>query len=121
MAVRQRWETGLGYGDEYFPLALVSHPGGMILSFGTKATEQIWAGELAKRIPGPIQEVARRKLRMLNNTQDIMDLRMPPANRLEKLKGGRKEHWSIRTTDQRRVIFRWQNGNALEVEIIGYH
>lgn len=69
----------------------------MITSFGTKDTERIWAGEQVKRIPGPIQEIARRKLRMLNNSHSIMDLRVPPANRLEKLKGGLADHWSIRS------------------------
>ena len=93
----------------------------MIVSFGAKDTERIWAGEFVKRIPGPIQEVARRKLRMLNSAQTITDLRVPPANRLEKLKGDLAEYWSIRINDQWRVIFRWKEGQASNVAIIDYH
>lgn len=93
----------------------------MIISFASKDTERIWAGEVVRRIPGPIQGVARRKLRMLNSSQDIADLRIPPANRLEKLKGDRKDHWSIRVNDQWRIVFRWQGGNAHDVEIIDHH
>lgn len=93
----------------------------MITSFGTKDTARIWAGEHVKQIPGPIQEVARRKLRMLNSSHTVTDLRVPPANRLEKLKGDLAEYWSIRINDQWRVIFQWKDGNASNVEIIDYH
>ncbi|MFN9324871.1 MAG: type II toxin-antitoxin system RelE/ParE family toxin, partial [Flavobacteriales bacterium] len=73
------------------------------------------------RIPGPIQEMARRKLRMLNNSHSVIDLRVTPANRLEKLKGDLADHWSIRINDQWRVIFQWKDGHASNVEIIDYH
>ncbi len=93
----------------------------MIASFGNKETENVWQGERVKRLPNEVQEIGRRKLRMLNNSQNIMDLTVPPANRLEKLKGNRKEFYSIRINDQWRIIFKWNNGNAFEVEIIDYH
>ena len=93
----------------------------MILSFGTKETEKIWNGVRVKALPIEIQETARRKLRMLNNSQDVADLRIPPANRLEKLSGDRKGFYSIRINDQWRIIFIWENGNASEVAIVDYH
>lgn len=93
----------------------------MIISFGSKETEKIWAGIRVKKIPIEIQNVGRRKLRMLNNSQDISDLRIPPSNRLEKLTGNLKEFYSIRINKQWRVIFQWDNKNAREVEIIDYH
>lgn len=93
----------------------------MILSFGSKETEKIWEGVRALKLPGEMQQVARRKLRMLNSAQSITDLKVPPANRLEKLSGNLKEFYSIRINDQWRIIFKWQNGNAVEVEIVDYH
>lgn len=95
----------------------------MIISFGSKQTEQIWNGIRVKKMPIEIQNVGRRKLRMLNNSQDIEDLRIPPSNRLEKLTGKLKEYYSIRINKQWRIIFIWVtgNGNASEVEIIDYH
>jgi toxin HigB-1 len=93
----------------------------MILSFGSKDTERIWNGEWVKKIPKEIQEVGRRKLRMLNNSQNLTDLMVPPSNRLEKLSGDLKGFHSIRINDQWRVIFTWNNGNANNVEIIDYH
>ncbi len=93
----------------------------MIISFGTKETEKIWNGERVNKLPNEIQETARRKLRMLNNSQNMADLQIPPSNRLEKLKGSLKDFYSIRVNDQWRIIFRWNNGNASEVEIIDYH
>jgi proteic killer suppression protein len=93
----------------------------MIVSFGSKDTQRIWNGEKVKSLPGEIQEVARRKLRMLNNSQSVIDLRIPPANRLVKLKGDLNAFYSIRINDQWSIIFRWQNGNAENVEIIDYH
>lgn len=74
-----------------------------------------------RKLPSTIQETARRKLRMINNSQDIADLRIPPANRLEKLAGKLKDYHSIRINDQWRIIFKWQSGNAYEVEIVDYH
>jgi proteic killer suppression protein len=93
----------------------------MIISFGSKETEMIWNGIRVKKIPIEILNVGRRKLRMLNNSQDIMDLRIPPSNRLEKLSGNLKDFYSIRINKQWRIIFKWNNGNASEVEIIDYH
>jgi proteic killer suppression protein len=93
----------------------------MILSFGNKETEQIWNGERVKKMPIEIQNVGRRKLRMLSNSQDIADLKIPPSNRLEKLAGKLSEFYSIRINKQWRIIFIWNNGNASEVEIIDYH
>jgi toxin HigB-1 len=93
----------------------------MIISFGSKETEKIWLGERVKKIPNQVQEIGRRKLRMLNNAIDLTDLRIPPANRLEKLAGNLKLFYSIRINDQWRIIFKWASGNASEVEIIDYH
>lgn len=93
----------------------------MILSFGSKETEKIWNGERVKKLPLEIQHIGRRKLRMLNNSQDIKDLRVPPSNRLEKNKGNLKEYYAIRINDQWRIIFKWNNGNASDVEIVDYH
>jgi proteic killer suppression protein len=93
----------------------------MIVSFGSKETEMIWNGIRVKKMPIEIQNVGRRKLRMLNNSQDLIDLRVPPSNRLEKLSGNLKDFYSIRINKQWRIIFKWSNGNASEVEIIDYH
>ena len=93
----------------------------MIVSFGTKETEKIWNGFRVKNMPIEIQKIGRRKLRMLNNSQDIIDLRIPPSNRLEKLSGNFKRFYSIRINKQWRIIFIWDNGNASDVEIIDYH
>ena len=93
----------------------------MIISFGSKDTEKIWNGILVKKPSKEIQEIGRRKLRMLNNSIDINDLRIPPSNRLEKLSGNLKEFYSIRINNQWRIIFIWENGNANEVEIVDYH
>ena len=93
----------------------------MIISFGSKDTEKIWNGIRVKKIPLEIQTVGRRKLRMLNNSQNIMDLQIPPSNRLEKLPGNYKEFYSIRINKQWRIIFKWNQGNAGEVTIIDYH
>jgi toxin HigB-1 len=93
----------------------------MILSFGCKDTEKIWNGERTKRIPLEIQQIGRRKLRMLNNAQNIGDLKIPPSNRLEKLSGNLRKFHSIRINDQWRIIFKWENNHASEVEIVDYH
>jgi proteic killer suppression protein len=93
----------------------------MILSFGSKDTEKIWNGVGVKVLPLEIQEIGRRKLRMLNNSQNMTDLKIPPSNRLEKLSGGRKDFYSIRINDQWRIIFKWDSGNAFEAEILDYH
>ncbi|WP_317896777.1 type II toxin-antitoxin system RelE/ParE family toxin [Aurantibacillus circumpalustris] len=93
----------------------------MIVSFGDKTTQKIWDGEWVKGFSTDIQETARRKLRMLNNSFDIKDLMIPPSNRFEKLKGNRKDFYSIRVNDQWRLIFQWTKGNSFNVELIDYH
>jgi len=93
----------------------------MLKSFGSKETEEIWNGVRSSKIPPEIQKIGRRKLRMVNNSIDLNDLRIPPSNRLEKLSGNLKDFYSIRINDQWRIIFKWQAGNAQEVEIIDYH
>ena len=89
----------------------------MIKSFGDKETEKIWNGIQSRKLPTEIQNVARRKLRMINNAQHITDLRIPPANRLEKLKGDLSEYHSIRINNQWRIIFQWINNDAYDVKI----
>lgn len=93
----------------------------MIVSFKNKETKSIWKGLVSKKLPFEIQNTARRKLRMINNFVDITDLRIPPANRLEKLKGNLENFYSIRINNQWRVVFQWENGNAYNVEIVDYH
>ena len=93
----------------------------MIVSFGAKETEKIWSGIRVAKIPNEIQEIGRRKLRMLINSQNLNDLKIPPSNRLEKLSGNLKEYYSIRINDQRRIIFKWKENNSLDVTIIDYH
>jgi toxin HigB-1 len=93
----------------------------MIISFGNPDTEKVWNGIRVKKLPAEIQNIGRRKLRMINNSTDMIDLRVPPANRLEKLSGILKNYYSIRINDQWRIIFKWNSGNATEVEIIDYH
>ena len=93
----------------------------MIKSFGDKETEKIWNGIVSKKLPQDIQNIARRKLRMINNSQNINDLRIPPANHLEKLSGNLNGFYSIRINKQWRIVFRWENDSASEVEIIDYH
>ena len=93
----------------------------MIISYGDKETQKIWQGERLKRFSTEIQETARRKLRMLNSSQDLNDLQIPPSNKLEKLKGNLKDFYSIRVNAQWRIIFIWNNGNAEEVQLIDYH
>lgn len=93
----------------------------MIKGFGDKESEKIWNGIRSKKLPSEIQNVARRKLRMINNAQDINDLRIPPANRLEKLKGDMSKYHSIRINNQWRIIFEWKNNDAYNVNIVDYH
>ena len=93
----------------------------MIVSFGSKQTEQIWNGVRVRNLPIDVQNVGRRKLRMLNNSQNFNDLMVPPSNRLEKLTGNLSGFYSIRINRQWRIIFRWSKGNASDVEIRDYH
>ena len=93
----------------------------MIKSFSSKETEKIWKGSRSTKLPNTIQEIARRKLRMLNNSTDLKDLMIPPSNRLEKSKGELDEFHSIRVNDQWRIKFKWIDGHSYNVEIIDYH
>jgi proteic killer suppression protein len=93
----------------------------VIRSFADREADKIWAGTPSRRLPSGIQPVARRKLRMLNNAATLEDLRIPPANRLEALKGDRRGQHSIRINDQWRICFRWKDGDAHDVEIVDYH
>ena len=93
----------------------------MIISFGTKETEKVWNGIRVKHLPFEEQAIGRRKLRMLNNSQNLTDLKIPPSNRLEKLSGKQSGLYSIRINEQWRVVFRWYDGNTSEVTIIDYH
>jgi len=93
----------------------------MILDFADKEAERIWLGEVSRRLPIEIQSIARRKLRMINNARRLDDLRIPPANRLEALKGRMKGQHSIRINDQWRICFRWSDAGVAAVGIVDYH
>jgi proteic killer suppression protein len=93
----------------------------MILSYGCKETEKIAGGRFSRKLPTEIQRIAARKLKLLNDSVELNDLRVPPANRLEALKGSRRGQHSIRINDQWRICFRWDKGNASDVEIVDYH
>ncbi len=93
----------------------------MIKSFKDKETEKIFNRIRSKKLPADIQQVALRKLRLLNRVQTIQELRIPPANRLEKLRGERLGQYSIRINDQWRICFEWQDNNSFNVEIVDYH
>ena len=93
----------------------------VIKSFGDKETEKTWEGIQSRKLPVDMQNVARRKLRMLHNAQNLNDLRVPPANHLEKLSGNLLGFYSIRINKQWRIIFKWENDNALDAEIVDYH
>jgi proteic killer suppression protein len=93
----------------------------VIKSFKDKETEKIYNREGSRRLPADIQQAALRKLRMINNAKNMIDLRTPPANSLEKLKGNREGQYSIRINDQWRICFKWKDGDAHEVEISDYH
>lgn len=93
----------------------------MIRYFQDKHTLTVWEGTFSRHLPESIQAIARRKLRMLHNAQTLDDLRIPPANKLEALRGNRKGQHSIRINDQWRICFVWQGGDAEHVEICDYH
>ncbi len=93
----------------------------MLINFADKETQKIWNEERSKRLPADIQQRALIKLAMISQAIDINDLRIPPANRLESLKGDRKGQFSIRINQQWRICFRWENGHAHDVEITDYH
>jgi len=94
---------------------------GMIKSFADRDAELIWRGIGSRRLPHTIQDVARRKLRLIDAAQRIETLRIPPGNRLEALSGDRRGQWSIRINDQWRICFVWKEGDAHDVEIVDYH
>ena len=94
---------------------------GMIRSIKSKETDKIFHRTRSRKLPGDIRQIALRKLRMLHRARTLKDLRVPPANRLERLKGARTGQHGIRINDQWRVCFRWQSGGALDVEIVGYN
>lgn len=93
----------------------------MILSFACKETETIWSGRSSRKLPGTIQERAFRKLRQLDAARTMEELKLPPSNHLEVLRGNRKGQMSIRINKQWRVCFVWNGTDALEVEIVDYH
>jgi proteic killer suppression protein len=93
----------------------------MILGFRSREAENIWRGVRSRTLPVEIQVVARRKLRYLNNARSLRDLRVPPGNRLEPLKGERAGQHSIRINEQWRICFRWTDSGPDDVEIVDYH
>lgn len=93
----------------------------MIKSFADKATAAVFSGQLVRRLPHDIQVIARRKIKLIDATSRIEELRVPPGNRLELLSGNRAGQWSIRINDQWRICFKWERGHAEDVEIADYH
>jgi len=93
----------------------------MIRSFTDPETERIWRSERSRKLPSDIQDIARRKLRYLNRAKALQDLRVPPGNRLEQLKGYSPARYSIRINDQWRITFHWSDGGADDVRIEDYH
>jgi proteic killer suppression protein len=93
----------------------------MIKTFSDKQTAAIFEGLQVRKLPPEIQETARRKMKQIDAATKIENLRVPPGNRLELLKGNRAGQWSIRINDQWRICFRWEDGDAMDVEIADYH
>ena len=93
----------------------------MIRNFLDRETERIWSGIRSRKLPFEIQAIALRKLRMLNQARELSDLRVPPGNRLESLKGDRAGQFSVRINDQWRICFKWSEGGPSDVEIVDYH
>ena len=93
----------------------------MIKSFAGKETEKLFKRELSRKLPKTIQQIARRKLEILDAVEVLQDLRIPPSNHLEKLTGKRKVQHSIRINIQWRICFEWRKGDAYSVEIVDYH
>ena len=93
----------------------------MIRSFKCSETAKIHEGDASRHLPQAIQPIMRRKLRMIDIAVNLTDLRVPPGNRLEALKGGRDGQYSIRVNDQFRICFQWESGGAEDVEIVDYH
>jgi len=97
------------------------YSGGVIESFACRQTQRLFEGKPFKRLPNDLHRVALRKLTMLNAATKLAELRVPPSNRLEKLRGDRAGQYSIRINDQWRVCFRWHRGSAYDVAIVDYH
>ena len=93
----------------------------MIRSFDCRDTERIWKLQFTGRWSPDVERVAKRKMAWLHAARDLMDLRVPPGNRLEKLKGDRAGRHSIRVNDQWRICFEWRDGDAWNVELVDYH
>jgi toxin HigB-1 len=93
----------------------------MIRSFGDKETKKVYIQERSKKLPVELQERALIKLMLIDAAENISDLKAPPSNRLEKLKGDLENHWSIRINDQWRIILQFEDGNAYNVKITDYH
>jgi len=93
----------------------------VIKTFKDDLTQSIYQRQISRKLPPDIQQIALRKLRMINNAISLNDLRVPPANRLEKLTGNRTGQWSIRINDQWRICFEWQESDAYNVQIVDYH
>jgi proteic killer suppression protein len=93
----------------------------VIKTFKDAETQKIYQRERSRTLPSDIQQIALRKLRMINNSINVNDLRVPPANRLEKLRGNREGQYSIRINDQWRICFEWKSDDAFNVEITDYH
>lgn len=93
----------------------------MIKTFKDTEAQRIYHRQRSRKLPADIQQAALRKLRMINNSISINDLRVPPANHLEKLSGNRAGQWSIRINDQWRICFRWEGSDTYDVEITDYH
>ena len=93
----------------------------MIKSFRCKETERVYRRELSRKLPQNLQRIALRKLWMLDAAMDLSEMRVPPANHLEALQGDRAGQHSIRINQQWRLCFRWESGNAYDVEIVDYH
>jgi proteic killer suppression protein len=93
----------------------------MIRSFACRETERLFNDETSRRLPAGIQRVARRKLLLLNQARRLSDLRSPPGNRLEALKGNRTGQYSVRINEQYRLCFRWEGEDSSNVEIVDYH
>ena len=93
----------------------------MIRSFYDRETERVFERNVSRKLPNEIRRKALRKLLILDAAESLQDLRVPPGNRLEMLRGGREGQYSIRINRQWRIYFEWRNGDAFEVEIVDYH
>lgn len=93
----------------------------MIEEFKCKSTRELWETGKSKKIPPNLHRTALRKLVLIDDAEELSDLKAPPGNNLESLKGGREGQHSIRINDQWRICFKWSNGCPVDVEIVDYH